>query len=106
MWPMFVRWTLRVGLGSILLLTLLLVPLAATVSSAELPSPPTNVPDLLDINTATAEQLKTLPGIGDAHAEKMIQGRPYARKEELVEKNILSRGKYEGIKYKIVTKQK
>jgi len=60
----------------------------------------------LDLNTATAEQLKALPGIGEAYAEKIIQGRPYARKDELVQKNILSRGKYEGIKYKIVAKQK
>ena len=61
--------------------------------------------DLLDLNTATAEQLKALPGIDEAYAEKIIKGRPYARKDELVQKSILSRGKYERIKYKIVAKQ-
>ena len=103
MLPTFVRWTLRVGLGSLLLLALPLFPLAVTdspvVQAAE-------QADLLDINTATADQLKTLPGIGEAYSEQIIKGRPYQRKDELVQKKILPRATYEGIKYKIVAKQK
>lgn len=98
-----VTWTIAVGLLGVVLLTVPLVPLTTTGSVAAYAA---EQDDLLDINTATAEQLKALPGIGEAYAEKIIKGRPYARKDELVQKNILSRGKYEGIKYKIVVKQK
>ena len=98
-----VRWTLRIGLRSLLLLALPMFPLAVTDSSA---GQAAEKADLLDINTATADQLKELPGIGDVYAIKIIKGRPYARKDELVQKNILPRATYEGIKCKIVAKQK
>jgi DNA uptake protein ComE-like DNA-binding protein len=64
----------------------------------------TDKADLLDINTATSDQLKTLLVIGDAYSEKIIKGRPYQRKDELVQKKVLPRATYEGIKDKIVAK--
>jgi competence protein ComEA len=103
MLPMIVRWALRVGLASVLLLALPLLPSLVTDSSLVHAA---EKADLLDINTATAEQLKALPGIGEAYTEKIIKGRPYQRKDELVQKKILPRATYEGIKYKIIAKQK
>jgi competence protein ComEA len=98
-----VRWALRVGVGGVLLLALPVLPCTVTVSSA---GQAAEKSDLLDINTATADQLKTLPGIGGAYSEKIIKGRPYQRKDELVQKKIIPRATYEQIKYKIVAKQK
>ena len=103
MLPTIVMWTIRVGLGSALQLALPLLPFALTNSTL---AQAAGEADLLDINTATADQLKALPGIDEAYAEKIIKGRPYQRKDELVQKQILPRAKYEGIKYKIVAKQK
>lgn len=62
--------------------------------------------DLLDINTATAEQLKALPGIDSTYTEKIITGRPYQRKDELVQKKILPRAAYKRVMYQLVAMQK
>jgi competence protein ComEA len=61
--------------------------------------------ELVDINSATADQLKTIPGIGDAYSAKIIEGRPYRAKSELVQKKILSQAVYDGVKNHIVARQ-
>jgi competence protein ComEA len=56
----------------------------------------------LDINTATADQLKTFNGIGDAYAKRIIDGRPYAQKTQLVTRGVLPQATYNKIKDDII----
>ncbi len=60
----------------------------------------------LDLNSATEEQLRTLPGVGPARAQAIIAGRPYAGKDDLVKRNILPKNVYDGVKDRIIAKQK
>ena len=59
----------------------------------------------LDINTASGDQLVALPGIGPAFAKNIIEGRPYTRKDELVQRMIIPQATYDTIKDQIIAKE-
>jgi DNA uptake protein ComE-like DNA-binding protein len=104
---------MKKSIGSkIIILTLALV-FAATLSFAADPKAPakTTPPakpvkaELIDINTATKAELSALPGIGDVYSQKIIDGRPYAKKDQLKSKKIIPGATYDKIKDKIIAKQ-
>ncbi|TNC10547.1 helix-hairpin-helix domain-containing protein [Methylobacterium terricola] len=67
---------------------------------------PSAKPVLIDLNTASKQELETLKGIGTARSEAIIKGRPYRGKDELLSKKIVPSNVYEDIKDKVIARQK
>ena len=101
------------SLRMLLLAFLLSVGVTASISHAAPPQKPDSnaamsaqqKDKLLDINSATADQLNALPGIGEKYSQKIIDGRPYAKKTDLVRKKIIPQATYNKIASMIIAKQ-
>jgi len=80
---------------------------AQTVNVAKpaTPARPASAAQMLDLNTATREQLVALPGIGETYADAIIKGRPYKAKAELVQRKVIPSAAYKKIRHKVIAHQ-
>jgi competence protein ComEA len=114
-----IRFLLRTGriLALLAVAILTALPLASAAQAAAAPpeQPPAAAPEpakaspaaeLIDINSATLEELITLPGIADVYARKIVASRPYKTKFELVTRRIIPRSTYSKIREMVIAKQK
>jgi len=97
------RFIMSIALGAFV--AALLAPLALAQSSSSTPSSTPSAAPKIDINSASKEDLMSLPGVGDATADKIIAGRPWKSKSELTKKKVVGSKEYDKIKNHIIAHQ-
>ena len=99
-----------VRLGSVACALLMFAGLAMGQTPSKAPAKSTAAastakPKILDLNSATKDELQALPGIGDQYSQKIIDGRPYKMKTDLVSKKIIPQATYDKISGMVIAKQ-